>query len=369
MQLLFLLIEIIVKSVVVFGCLMLAVAYLTLMERKFLGYIQVRFGPNRCGPFGLLQPFSDMFKSFFKEDLIPGRADKPLFVIAPMLTISAAIGIFAVIPFGDQFTIPGTSWTVRLRVADVDIGLLYIFGLASLGEYGIILGGGSSGNKYGLAGSLRAAAQMISYEVALGLSVIGVIIIAQSLRLTEIVRLQGGGLWHWNIWAQPVAFLLYLICGVAELNRTPFDMPEAESELACGYNIEYSSMKFAMFFMGEYAHMVTVGALAVTLFLGGWQPPLPALGFIPGVAWFGMKLFVLLFFFIWERGTFPRLRYDQIMKLGWKVLFPLALINLLLTGLVYSFEVVNWVVPAGVGLSFLAAILIYFQLVKKPFEG
>ena len=336
MQLLFLLIEIIVKCVVVFGCLMMSVAYLTLMERKMLGHIQIRFGPNRCGPYGLLQPFSDMFKAFFKEDLIPGRADKPLFVIGPMITMVAAIGIFAVIPFGGQFTIPGTNWAVKLRVADVDIGLLYIFAVASLGEYGIILGGGSSGNKYGLTGSLRAAAQMISYEVALGLSIIGVIILSQSLRLTEIVRLQGGGFWNWNIWYQPVAFLLYLICGVAELNRTPFDMPEAESELACGFNIEYSSMKFALFFMGEYAHMLSVGAVTVTLFLGGWQPPLPFLGFIPGVIWFCIKLFICIFFFIWERGTFPRLRYDQIMKLGWKILLPLALINLLITSLVVA---------------------------------
>ena len=338
MELLFLLIEIIVKCVVVFGCLMLTVAYMTLMERKVLGHIQIRFGPNRCGPYGLLQPFSDAVKSFFKEDLIPERSDKVLFVMAPAISMIAAIGIFAVIPFGDEFTVPGTNWVVKLRVADVDIGLLYIFALASLGEYGIILGGGSSGNKYGLTGSLRAAAQMISYEVALGLSIIGVIILTQSLRLTEIVRLQGGGFWNWNIWYQPVAFLLYLVCGMAELNRTPFDMPEAESELACGFNIEYSSMKFAFFFMAEYAHMVTVAALAVTLFWGGWQPPLPALGFIPGVVWFCIKLFIFIFFFIWERGTFPRLRYDQIMKFGWKVLLPLTLINLLITGLVVSLK-------------------------------
>ena len=338
MQFLFLLIEIIVKCVVVFACLMLSVAYLTLMERKTLGHIQIRFGPNRCGPFGLLQPFSDGIKAFFKEDLIPGRSDKVLFVLAPMISIIAAIGIFAVIPFGNQFTIPGTDWVVKLRVADIDIGLLYIFGLASIGEYGIILGGGSSGNKYGLMGSLRAAAQMISYEVALGLSIIGVIILSQSLRLTEIVNLQAGGFWNWNVWYQPVAFVLYIICGLAEINRTPFDMPEAESELACGFNIEYSSMKFALFFMAEYAHMITVGALAVTLFWGGWQPPLPQLGFIPGVVWFCIKLFVFLFFFIWERGTFPRLRYDQIMQFGWKILFPLTLINILITGLIVSLK-------------------------------
>jgi len=334
MQLLYLLIEIVVKCVVVFGCLMLAVAYMTLMERKVLGHIQVRFGPNRCGPFGLLQPMADGIKAFFKEDLVPGRSDKAIFVLAPMISIVTAISIFAVIPFGNQFTLPGTDWVIKLRVADVDIGLLYIFALASIGEFGIILGGWSSGNKYGLTGSLRAAAQMISYEVALGLSIIGVIILSGSLRLTEIINGQAGGFWNWNVWYQPVAFILYIICGLAEINRTPFDMPEAEAELACGFNIEYSSMKFALFFMAEYAHMITMGAVAVTLFWGGWQPLLPQLSFIPGIIWFCIKLFVFLFFFIWQRGTFPRLRYDQIMQFGWKVLLPLTLINLLITALV-----------------------------------
>ncbi len=338
MELLYLLIEIVVKCIVVFACLMICVAYMTWLERKVLGHIQVRFGPNRCGPFGLLQPFADAIKAFFKEDLIPGRADKVVFVISPMISIIAAISLFAVIPFGNQFVIPGTDWVVKLRLADVDIGLLYIFAFASLGEFGIILGGWSSGNKYGLTGALRAAAQMISYEVALGLTVIGVIILSQSLRLTEIVQSQAGGFWNWNIWYQPLAFILFLICGLAEINRTPFDMPEAEAELACGFNIEYSSMKFALFFMAEYAHMVTLGSVAVTLFLGGWQPILPWLDFIPGVVWFAIKLFIFLFFFIWERGTMLRLRYDQIMKLGWKFLFPLALVNLLVTGLVVSLK-------------------------------
>jgi NADH-quinone oxidoreductase subunit H len=338
MELLYLLIEIIIKCVVVFAGLMLVVAYMTLMERKVLGHIQVRYGPNRCGPYGLLQPWADMFKAFFKEDLVPGRADKVVFVLAPTISMIAAISIFAVIPFGDQFTIPGTDWVVKLRIADIDVGLLYIFGIVSLGEFGIILGGWSSGNKYGLMGSLRAAAQMISYETALGISIVGVLILSQSLSLTEIVKVQGGGFWNWNIWYQPVAFMLYLICGLAEINRVPFDMPEAEAELACGFNIEYSSMKFALFFMAEYAHMVTLGAVAVTLFLGGWQPIIPQLSFIPGIFWFCGKLFIILFFFIWERGTMPRLRYDQIMKFGWKVLIPLALINLVITGLVVSLK-------------------------------
>ncbi|MEW6377204.1 MAG: NADH-quinone oxidoreductase subunit NuoH [Thermodesulfobacteriota bacterium] len=338
MQLLYLLIEMVVKCVVVFASLMIWVAYLPWLERKVLGHIQVRFGPNRCGPFGLFQPFSDAVKAFFKEDLIPGRSDKAVFVLSPMFAVISAISLFAVIPFGNQFTIPGTDWVVKLRIADIDIGLLYIFAIASLGEFGIVLGGWSSGNKYGLTGSLRAAAQMISYEVALGLSIIGVIIISQSLRLTEIVNQQAGGFWNWNVWYQPVAFVLYLICGLAEINRTPFDMPEAEAELACGFNIEYSSMKFALFFLAEYTHMVTMGAVAVTLFWGGWQPPLPFLDFIPGVVWFAAKLFVFCFFFIWQRGTFPRLRYDQIMKFGWKVLLPLTLINLLITGLIVSLK-------------------------------
>jgi NADH-quinone oxidoreductase subunit H len=261
-----------------------------------------------------------------------------VFVIAPMISVVSAISLFAVIPFGNQFTIPGTDWVVKLRIADIDIGLLYIFGVASLGEFGIILGGWSSGNKYGLIGSLRAAAQMISYEVALGLSIIGVILLSQSLRLTEIVNHQAGGFWNWNIWYQPVAFVFYIICGLAEINRTPFDMPEADAELACGFNIEYSSMKFALFFMAEYIHTITMGAVAVTLFWGGWQPPLPQLGFIPGVVWFTGKLFIFCFFFIWQRGTFPRLRYDQIMKFGWKVLLPLTLVNLLITALVVSLK-------------------------------
>jgi NADH-quinone oxidoreductase subunit H len=338
MQLLYLLIEIIVKCIVVFAGLMLSFMYTVWLERKVLGHIQIRFGPNRCGPYGLLQPFSDAVKAFFKEDLVPGRSDKAIFILAPMISVTAAISLFAVIPFGNQFIIPGTDYVVKLRIADIDVGLLYLFGIASLGEYGIILGGWSSGNKYGLMGSLRATAQMISYETALGLSIIGVIILSQSLRITEIINHQAGGFWNWNIWYQPVAFILYLICALAEINRTPFDMPEAEAELACGFNIEYSSMKFALYFMAEYFHTVTVAAVAATLFLGGWQPPLPFLGFIPGVIWLCLKVFVVVFFFIWERGTMPRLRYDQIMKFGWKVLLPLVLVNLVITSLVISLK-------------------------------
>ncbi len=321
-----LLIESIVKVIVVFGIFMGCVAYLTLLERKVLGRVQVRYGPNRVGPFGLWQPIADGIKAFFKEDLIPANADKPVFIIAPMITVASALCLIAVIPFGDKITLFGR--TIYLRITDLDVGILYLFAFASLGEYGVVLGGWASGNKYGVIGALRAAAQMISYELALSLSVIGVIMISGSLSLSVIVEKQA----HlWNIVYQPFAFVFYMVCALAEINRTPFDMPEAEAELACGYNIEYSSMKFALFFMGEYAHLVAVCAVATTLFLGGWQGP-----FLPGVLWFFIKTFILVFFCIWERGTFPRLRYDQIMHFGWKILLPLTLANVLVTAIVMA---------------------------------
>ncbi|UCC66380.1 MAG: NADH-quinone oxidoreductase subunit NuoH [Deltaproteobacteria bacterium] len=328
MELVYFLIETMVKVVVVFGVLMGTVAYLTLVERKVLGHIQVRYGPNRVGPFGLFQPIADGIKAFFKEDVVPAKADKALFVIAPMISIVAALSLFAVIPFGGKIDLFGR--TITLAIADIDIGLLYILGIASLGEFGVVLGGWSGYNKYGLIGALRAAAQMISYEVALGLMVIGVLMISGTLNLVQIVQKQAG--WHWNVFYQPFAFIFYMVCAIAEINRSPFDMPEAEAELACGFNIEYSSMKFALFFMGEYAHLLAVCAIATTLFLGGWHGPFlpPSLSWI----WFVAKTGFLVYFCIWERGTFPRLRYDQIMKLGWKVLLPLALANIFFTGLV-----------------------------------
>jgi NADH-quinone oxidoreductase subunit H len=219
-------------------------------------------------------------------------------------------------------------------VADIDMGLVYLFAISSIGEFGIVLGGWSSGNKYGVTGSLRAAAQMISYEIFIGLAVIGVLMISGTLNLRQIVLAQAGGFWHWNFFLQPVAFLLFFVGGLAELARVPFDMPEAESELACGYNIEFSSMKFALYFLGEYAHMIVMPAIAVTLFWGGWHPIVPALSFIPGWIWFLGKVSVLVFVCIWIRATYPRLRYDQIMKFGWKFMFPLALLNVLVTGVV-----------------------------------
>jgi len=320
------LLEIVIKNVVVVTVLMLFVAYLTLVERKFLGYMQVRLGPNRVGWWGLLQPIADGIKSFLKEDLIPANADKPVFVIAPMICLVTALAMFAVIPFGDSVTIFGRE--IKLVIADVDIGILYMFAMATLGEYGIVLGGWSSGNKFGIMGALRAAAQMISYEVALGLVVLGAVIMTGSLRLTDIVEAQRGG---WFIIYQPFAFLLYIVVALAEINRTPFDMPESESELACGFNIEYSSMKFAVFMIAEYVHLVTVAALATTLFLGGWLGPL-----LPGPVWFVGKVFLMALLFIWIRGTYPRMRYDHIMKFGWKFLFPAALLNLVVTALIVA---------------------------------
>ena len=326
MEPIYFLIQTVIMILVVVACLMLFVAYLTLVERKFLGYMQVRLGPNRVGYFGLLQPIADGIKSFVKEDIIPTNTDKAVYVIAPMISFITALSMFALIPFGDSITLFGRE--IKLVIADVDIGILYIFALGTLGEYGIVLGGWASGNKYGLLGALRAAAQMISYEVALGLIIVGTIILAGSLRLTDIVEAQRGA---WFILYQPFAFLLYIVAGLAEINRTPFDMPESESELASGYNIEYSSMKFALFMIAEYIHLVIVASLATTFFLGGWLGPL-----LPGPVWFFLKMSVIVFLFIWIRGTYPRMRYDHIMKLGWKFLFPAAILNVVVTAFVVA---------------------------------
>lgn len=326
MESLYFTVEVIIKNIVVVAVLMFFAAYLTLFERRVLARIQIRYGPNRAGPFGILQPIADGIKAFFKEEVIPERADKPLYIIAPIIVITASIAMAAVIPFGDRIYLFGRE--IKLVIADIDVGLLYLFAVASLGEYGVVLGGWSSGNKYGVIGSLRAAAQMISYEVSLGLAVIGVLILAGSLRLTDIVNAQKD---MWFIVYQPFAFILYMVCAFAELNRAPFDMPEAESELACGFNIEYSSMKFALFFFAEYIHMLAVCALATTLFLGGWHGP-----YLPGTIWFLIKVFILVFVFIWVRATYPRLRYDQIMMLGWKFLIPLTILNLLVTAFIVA---------------------------------
>jgi len=311
----------------VFTAMMLIVAYMTLMERKVLGHMQVRFGPNRTGPFGLLQPIADGLKLFFKEDIIVPHANRLIYIFAPTVIVITALVSFAVIPFGDSFTILGQK--VDLVVADVNVGLLYLFAISSLGVYGVVMGGWASNNKYSLLGAIRSSAQMISYELSLGLSVIGVLMITGSLSTVQIVEAQSK---VWFIVYQPLGFILYLISAVAECSRTPFDLTECENELVAGYQTEYSSMKFALYYLAEYAHILVVSSLAVTLFFGGWHGPI-----LPPVIWFLIKIFVFIFFFIWVRATFPRFRYDQLMKFGWKVLFPLALLNIMITAVVISF--------------------------------
>jgi NADH-quinone oxidoreductase subunit H len=311
----------VVKVLIVFTAMLLIVAYMTLMERKVLGHMQVRFGPNRVGPFGLLQPVADGIKLFFKEDIIVPFANRIIYILAPGVIVITALVSFAVIPFGDSIKIMGQS--IDLVVADVNVGLLYIFAVSSLGVYGVVMGGWASNNKYSLLGSIRSSAQMISYELSLGLSIAGVLMIVGSLSLHQIVEAQSR---VWFILYQPLGFIIFLISAVAECSRTPFDLTECENELVAGYQTEYSSMKFGLYYLGEYAHILVVSSLAVSLFFGGWQGP-----FLPPILWFLIKVFGFIFFFIWIRATFPRFRYDQLMKFGWKVLFPLALANILLT--------------------------------------
>lgn len=313
-----------IKIFIVFGMIQFMVISMIWFERKIMAHMQVRLGPMRVGPHGLLQPIADGIKLLFKEDIIPERANKFLFVLAPVMTLVPALITFAVIPFGDKIKIFGYS--IDLVITDINVGFLYIFAVSSLGVYGVVMAGWASNNKYSLLGGIRSSAQMISYELTLGLSLIGVVMLTGSLSLVDIVNAQAK---IWNIILQPIGFFIYVTSAFAEVNRTPFDLPEAESELVAGYHTEYSSMKFAMFFMAEYANMITVSAIAVTFFLGGWQGP-----FLPPVVWFMLKLSGCLFFFIWIRSTYPRLRYDQLMHFGWKFLLPLSLFNILITGLV-----------------------------------
>jgi NADH-quinone oxidoreductase subunit H len=309
------------KIIAVFGLMLLSVSYLTWLERKLIGHIQVRYGPMRVGPHGLLQPIADGLKLMFKEDIIPEAADRTLYLMAPALALIPAFISFAVIPFGNQVRLFGR--TIDLVITDINVGLLYLFGVTSLGVYGVVLGGWASNNKYALLGGLRSSAQMISYELSLGLSVVGVVMLSGSLSLVEIVNAQSS---VWFVVLQPIGFLIFLICAIAETNRAPFDLPEAETELVAGFHVEYSSMKFAMYFIAEYANMITVAALATTLFLGGWRGPV-----LPAVVWFLIKLFLFIFLFIWLRATLPRFRYDQLMRFGWKVLLPAALANIVIT--------------------------------------
>ncbi len=314
----------IIKIGVVVGVLLLIIAYLIWVERKVIAHMQVRLGPMRVGWHGLLQPIADGLKLIFKEDIIPARASKVVFVLAPVIATVPALMAIAVIPFGDTISIFGKS--IDMVITDVNIGILFILAVTSVGVYGVILGGWSSNNKYSLLGALRSSAQMISYELSLGLSLIGVIMISQSLSLVDIVDSQAK---YWFVILQPLGFLIYAISAIAETNRCPFDLPEAETELVAGFHTEYSSMKFALFFMAEYANIITVSAVAVTFFFGGWRGP-----YLPPVVWFLIKMALCIFFFIWLRSTYPRFRYDQLMKFGWKILLPVALLNILITGLV-----------------------------------
>jgi NADH-quinone oxidoreductase subunit H len=318
---------ILLKAVVVVFVLITAFAYTLLWERKLIGRFQARYGPNRTGPVGYMQPLADVVKLIFKEDFVPRGANRLLFQLAPLISVFAAVAAVAVIPFGETIEVFGQS--VSLYGADLNIGVLFLFALSGLGFYGLVLGGWASGNKYSLLGAARTAAQLVSYEVAMGLSVIGVVMMAQSLSLVDIVRAQQDAVWY--VLFQPLGFLIFMIAAVAETNRAPFDLPEAESELVAGYHTEYGGLKFAMFFLAEYVNMIIVSALGATLFLGGYAGPV-----LPGVVWLGIKIAVLLFLFIWLRATLPRLRYDRLMQFGWKVLLPLATLNLVITAIVVA---------------------------------
>ncbi|MEW6734351.1 MAG: NADH-quinone oxidoreductase subunit NuoH [Acidobacteriota bacterium] len=326
------LIEWVVKIGVIFFVLLTAIAYVVLLERRLLGFIQMRLGPNRVGPFGLLQPLADGLKFFFKEDIVPLEADRALYILAPMLALVPALMTFAVIPFGDTITIFGR--VITLYITRVNVGLLIVFALTSMGVYGIVLAGWASNNKYSLMGGLRSSAQLISYELALSLSIIGVVIFSGSLDLVDIVK-QQSGTWlgfipKWNIITQPIGFIIFLIAAIAETNRVPFDLPEAETELVAGFHTEYSSMKFAMFFMAEYANMITASAMATVLFLGGWLGPFVEQVPILGPVYFTLKVLFFLLIYVWLRGTLPRFRYDQLMKFGWKLMIPVGIANVIL---------------------------------------
>jgi len=338
-------IESLIKIVVVLGGIMGTVAYLSLAERRISAFIQNRLGPNRVGPFGLLQPMADGLKFLFKEDVIPRHVSRVIYIAGPAAVFVPAFIGFAVVPFGDTLSLFGR--TIQLQVADLNIGILYILAVSSLAVYGVVLGGWASNNKYALLGGIRASAQMISYELSLGLSLIGVLMITGSLRLNDVVTAQAthslfGFLPRWNVFTQPLAFVIFTVASFAETNRLPFDLPETEQELVAGYHAEYSSMKFTMFMMAEYAHIITASAVIATLFFGGWHCP----GIAPSdttlaasllkVLAFSIKTGFFLFFYIWMRWTLPRFRYDQVMRLGWKMLLPLALANVFVTGLILT---------------------------------
>jgi NADH-quinone oxidoreductase subunit H len=310
-----------IKGFVLINLMLLVFSYLTLTERKVMARMQLRYGPNRAGPFGLLQPFADLIKLIRKESFFPGGIDV-LYVFAPLLAAFTALAAFSVIPFGPGWEVFG--YTVAGQIADVPVALLLIFALGSVGIYGFIVGGWASESKYSLLGSMRTCAQLVSYEVSLALSVLGVVLMGRSLSLPEIVARQDETIWF--VVPQLVGFVVFMIAGTAETSRAPFDLPEAEQELVAGYHTEYGGMRYGLFAMAEYLNLITLSGLAVTLFLGGWHGP-----WLPGPIWFVLKLFVLIFVFIWMRTTLPRLRYDQLMRFGWKVLLPIATVNAMVT--------------------------------------
>ncbi len=338
METLLTVIIILLKIIALLAPLLLAVAYLTYAERKIIGYMQIRLGPNRVGPKGWLQPIADAMKLMFKEIIIPTKADRFLFLLAPVLSFGPAIAAWAVVPFGDG-----------MMISNLDAGLLYLLALTSLGVYGVIVAGWASNSKYAFLGAMRSAAQIVAYEIAMGFALVGVLMAAGSLNLNQIVLAQQGSLLHWFWLPLLPLFLVYFISGVAETNRAPFDVAEGESEIVAGFHVDYSGMAFAVFFLAEYANMILVSALAATLFLGGWLSPfegIPVLGalfdFVPGALWLTLKISLLLLFFLWFRATFPRYRYDQIMRLGWKVFIPVTLVWILVVGLGVLGHVAPW---------------------------
>jgi NADH-quinone oxidoreductase subunit H len=325
------------KIVIVLNATLVGVTYMVLLERKVIAWAQSRLGPMRVGPYGILQPVADAVKLMLKEDITPTRADKWVFTAAPIIAMVPALIVYAVIPFGPEVSLFGR--TVTLYITDINVGLLYVVSVASVGVYGIILAGYSSNSKFPLLASLRASAQLISYEVAVTLTLVSVILMSGTLSMVGIVRAQESS--HmWFAFVQPLAFGIFFIGGLAETNRAPFDLPEAEQELTGGFHTEYSGMRFALFFLAEYANMIVVSSVATTLFLGGWLRPFPNvallsfLDIVPSWTWFLIKSFVFLYIFIWVRATLPRYRYDQLMRLGWKVLIPLAIANLVVTGII-----------------------------------
>jgi NADH-quinone oxidoreductase subunit H len=318
------------KIVAIAVPLIIAVAYLTLAERKVIGWMQVRIGPNRVGPLGLLQPFADVFKLVFKEIIVPSGANRSLFFVAPLLSLGPALAAWAVIPFGDG-----------LVLSNINAGLLYLLAMTSIGVYGVILAGWASNSKYAFLGCLRSAAQIVSYEIAMGFALVGVLMAASSLNISDIVRGQTGGFWHWYMLPLLPLFVVYLVSGIAETNRHPFDVAEGESEIVAGFHVEYSGVTFAVFFLAEYMNMILISALASIMFLGGWLAPLPVLNEIgfagihplgDGFLWLFVKICAMLFIFLWIRATFPRYRYDQIMRLGWKVFIPVTLVWIVFLG-------------------------------------